>query len=395
MALFNDLAYGTPLGAQDKSPMGYGASIGSPQEMAYGVPSPENIYADVLNEMAAIVRENSGNANRLPTITRIGTTLTSLSYFGGVLARNGKIYCAPYNATNVMEIDPIRRTLTTFGTVAAGAAKYLGGALGPNGKIYCAPLLATTILEIDPDRRIVSTFGSTSGFGYQAGAITLRNGTILCSPDNGGNNNTAALINTSNRTVSRFISPPAGTQLPPSIGIQLHPLGLAICGPQVSNTMLVIDVETRTYTTGSGPLTPTNGDWNGGALAANGNIYFVPTQNPTSVLEFNPYKRTVTQFGNITPAGSIKYGGACLAPDGNIYAIGQTNVVLRINVYNRTVSTFGSVPGAFRGLHMALNGKMYAIPLSVSSPGGTFELDFTYLKKFSDNLVLSTYINNF
>jgi streptogramin lyase len=393
MALNNDLAYGTPLGAQDKSPIGYGASVGLPQEMAYGVSSPENIYADVLNEMAAIVRENSGNANTLPTISVIGTTSTSNAYWGGVLARNGKIYCAPYNATSIMEIDPIRRTMTTFGTVAAGAAKYLGGALGPNGKIYCAPLLATTILEIDPDRRIVSTFGNTTGFGYQAGAITLRNGTILCGPDDGGSNNTAALINTSNRTISRFISPPAGTQLPQSIGIQLHPLGLAICGPQTSNTMLVINVETRTYTTGSGPLTPTNGDWNGGALAANGNIYFVPNQNPTNILEFNPYRRTATFFGSIGSAGTPKYSGACLAPDGNIYAIGNSGTVLRINGYTRTVTTFGTISGAYRGLHMALNGKMYGIPLSVTT--GTVELDFTHLKKFSDNLVLSTYINNY
>lgn len=395
MALFNDLAYGTPVGEQDKPSTGYGASVGSPQEMAYGFPSPTNAYVDVLNEMRAIVRENSGNANRLPTITRIGSGTTTNSYFGGVLARNGRIYCAPSTATNVMEIDPIRRTLTTFGTVAAGAAKYAGGALGQNGKIYCAPLLATTVLEIDPDRRIVSTFGNTTGFGYQAGAITLPNGTILCAPDNGGVNNAALLINPTNRTISRFISPPAGTQLPQVIGIQLHPLGIAVCGPQTSNTMLIIDINNGTYVTGSGPLTPTNGDWNGGALAANGNIYFVPLQSPTSVIEFNPYRRIVTQFGSITPGGTQKYGSACLAPDGNIYAAGNTGVVLRINVYNRTVSTFGSIPGVIRGLTMALNGKMYAIPTTVGATGGTYELDFTYLKKFSDNLVLSTYINNY
>lgn len=392
MAIFNELGYGVPYGDPGSANTTFGASQGKQQEMAYGTPSPSNIYLDVLNELNAVIGQNR-NTTILPTITRFGTLSTSNAYFGATLARNGNLYCFPYNATNVLEINPSRRLLTTFGSVSNAVAKYAGGALGQNGKIYGAPLLATTVLEIDPDRRIVSTFGNTTGFGYQAGAVTLPNGTILCSPNNGGSNNTALLINPQQRTISRFISPPAGTQLPQSISIGLHPLGIAVCGPQTSNTILTIDVNNKTYTTGSGPLTPTNGDWNGTALAGNGNIYFVPTQNPTNILEYDPYRKVVSFFGSIGSAGTIKFGGAALGPDGAIYTAGNTAFIARIDVYKRTITTFGSISGQYRGIYLALNGKMYLIPLTANP--GTYELDFTHLKQFSNNLTLSTYLNNY
>ena len=37
---------------------------------------------------------------------------------GGVLAGDGKIYCVPWAATEVLVIDPVTRTLSTFGSVS-------------------------------------------------------------------------------------------------------------------------------------------------------------------------------------------------------------------------------------------------------------------------------------
>ena len=65
---------------------------------------------------------------------------------GGVLAPNGKIYGIPYASTTVLEIDPVARTATTFGSVTG---YWQGGVLAPNGKIYGIPHNSTTVLEID------------------------------------------------------------------------------------------------------------------------------------------------------------------------------------------------------------------------------------------------------
>ena len=66
----------------------------------------------------------------------------------GVLAPNGKIYGIPYNSTTVLEIDPVARTATSFGSLT-GTYKWISGVLAPNGKIYGIPANSTTVLEID------------------------------------------------------------------------------------------------------------------------------------------------------------------------------------------------------------------------------------------------------
>ena len=38
-------------------------------------------------------------------------------YNGGVLAPNGKIYGIPSNMNNVLEIDPVAHTTSTFGNI--------------------------------------------------------------------------------------------------------------------------------------------------------------------------------------------------------------------------------------------------------------------------------------
>jgi len=66
---------------------------------------------------------------------------------GGVLGLNGKIYGIPRDSVNVLEIDPVTKTIDLF-TSFSGSAKLGGGVLAPNGKIYGMPQSATQILEI-------------------------------------------------------------------------------------------------------------------------------------------------------------------------------------------------------------------------------------------------------
>jgi streptogramin lyase len=46
-------------------------------------------------------------------------------YAGITSAANGKLYCAPYNATQVLEIDPVTGTTALIGSVYADTLKYV------------------------------------------------------------------------------------------------------------------------------------------------------------------------------------------------------------------------------------------------------------------------------
>ena len=82
-------------------------------------------------------------------------------WIGGVLIPNsGKIIGIPYAAETVLEIDPAARTTTTFGVVSSSVKrKWVDGVLGRNGLVYAIPYDADVVLEIDPDTRALMLFG--------------------------------------------------------------------------------------------------------------------------------------------------------------------------------------------------------------------------------------------
>src|SRR5690606_27977989 len=85
------------------------------------------------------------------------STLSSLSYKNfsdGVLAPNGKIYCAPSSGSRFLVIDTTNDTCleTTFGlTIPSVNSKWQCGVLAPNGKIYFIPSNAKNIIIVDPE----------------------------------------------------------------------------------------------------------------------------------------------------------------------------------------------------------------------------------------------------
>lgn len=160
---------------------------------------------------------------------------------GGVLARNGKIYCIPRDSTCVLIIDPSMNTLDiTSITGLYGANKWTGGVLAPNGKIYCIPRDSTSVLIIDPETNMVDTtsISGLTGTNKYGGGVLGSDGKIYCLPRNVNNPN-----------------------------------------------VLIIDPSTNTIDNFS--ITGLRGDWIGGVLARNGKIYGIPL-NTQSVLILNP-----------------------------------------------------------------------------------------------------------
>jgi hypothetical protein len=283
---------------------------------------------------------------------------------GGVLAPNGKIYGIPFDATEVLEIDPVGLTTSTFGSLGVDAGKWSGGVLALNGKIYGIPLSATEVLEIDPVNRTTSTFGSLGVdlFKWIGGSLAP-NGKIYAIP--GGGTTTEILeIDPVNRTTSTFGS--LGIDTLNWVGSVLAPNGKIYGIPYNSTQVLEIDPVGLTTST-FGSLVGSS-KWSGGVLAPNGKIYGIPS-NATQVLEIDPVGLTTSTFGSLGGDANKWYGGV-LAPNGKIYGIpSNATQVLEIDPVGLTTSTFGSLGGDadkwYEGV-LAPNGKIYGIPLSAT-----------------------------
>ena len=65
--------------------------------------------------------------------------------------------------------------------------------------------------------------------------------------------------------------------------------------------------------------------WAGGVLAPNGMIYGMP-YNSTTILKIDPTTDTATTFGSLS--GTNKWFGGVLAPNGRIYGIPQSSIVV-------------------------------------------------------------------
>ena len=118
------------------------------------------------------------------TVITFGSISGSNKYIGGTLAPNGKIYCAPYSNSQVLEIDCENRTASLIGpSFTATNTRWRKPTLAPNGKIYALPDSYGSILEIDPLVGTASTVGVTSHTYF--GSILAPNGKIFGLPTNG------------------------------------------------------------------------------------------------------------------------------------------------------------------------------------------------------------------
>jgi hypothetical protein len=93
----------------------------------------------------------SFSQSRLDQTTLGGLTSGGFKWAGGVLAPNGKIYCAPLATDSVLIIDPSTNTLdsTTISGIGTQSTDYTGAVLGKDGNMYCVPRNGDKVLVID------------------------------------------------------------------------------------------------------------------------------------------------------------------------------------------------------------------------------------------------------
>jgi hypothetical protein len=185
------------------------------------------------------------------------------------LGYDGMIYGIPYNSTTVLQINPITRTATTFGSITSGK-KWWNGVIAPNGIIYGSPsTINTNILKIIPDLVSPSVSEINLGTVYaSSGAVLGPDGNIYYMPGQS--------------SVSAILDPRTETLLPPI------------------NTFLVRSDA-------------------GGVLASNNKIYSYATSTP-QLLEIDVTAQTAVLV-NYTGTGSWPVNNAVLAPNGKIYGV--------------------------------------------------------------------------
>lgn len=124
--------------------------------------------------------------------TFFGNVPKNQSYYGAILGLDGNIYCIPWHATNVLVIDPVRRVERFLGPLPSAPRSnivprfdngmYAGGVLAPDGKIYCVPSQAENILVIDTVSQSLDCFGKLMGAEKYRGGVLTTDGRIFCIP---------------------------------------------------------------------------------------------------------------------------------------------------------------------------------------------------------------------
>jgi hypothetical protein len=335
------------------------------------------------------------------TVTKVadgsGNLTGTLKWYGGVLAPNGKIYCVPNSATEVLIIDPATNTTdrTSISTGLSGSNKWYGGVLAPNGKIYCVPRNAEEVLIIDPttntaDRTSIST--GLSGSNKWFGGVLAPNGKIYCVPDSAEE---VLIIDPTTNTADRTsITGLSGSEK--WYGGVLAPNGKIYCVPRNAEEVLIIDPATNT-TDRTSISTGLSGSekWYGGVLAPNGKIYCVPG-TATEVLIIDPTTNTTDRTSISTGlSGAGKWFGGVLAPNGKIYCVpNSATEVLIIDPTTNTadresITGLGGTNKCFGGV-LAPNGKIYCVPNSAQNAlainGGSQAIPSWYLSAHYNKL---------
>ena len=140
----NSLARSTKDGNEANRWLWHGAALNQNQTAIYAIPSNAEhvLKIDLLSQKTSLLS--------------IPTTVTPLSqtnkWYGGILGDDNAIYGVPYAASGVLRIDANTDTVELIGEEEFGVKKYNwhGGTKSPkNGKIYCFPAHAQNVLCID------------------------------------------------------------------------------------------------------------------------------------------------------------------------------------------------------------------------------------------------------
>jgi len=261
---------GDDFGAQDCK--FYGAVLSSNGNVVYGVPCN-------FNQFLKINTEND-------TTSLIGNSLATSSmgfnsYMSGATAKDGRIYCMPFDATHILCLDPVTEETFFVGQdLTSSSSKYSSTVLGEDGCLYGMPsTYLTQVVKYDVDKNITTFIDC--GKCSTGGGVLAPNGNIY--------------------------------------GMPYH-----------DSHILCLNVKEQTTSFVGTPF-PGHSRWEGGTVGEDGCIYFVPYFS-SNVLKFDPIDHDITILQPELTQSGCKWSFSVLGHDGHIYCIPcRANHVLRIN----------------------------------------------------------------
>ena len=87
-----------------------------------------------------------------------------MKYIGICAGPDGRLYCAPCDASTMLVIDPEMRSLS-FTAGAGSGNQYSSICMAPNGVLHCAPYGAASILLLRPFSENISWESVTAAGG--------------------------------------------------------------------------------------------------------------------------------------------------------------------------------------------------------------------------------------
>ena len=115
------------------------------------------------------------------TTTTYGTLPSGLKYFANIKINNDLIVCVPHSGTQLLNIHPISQTVESYGSFT-GAGLYNSAVLLDNGHVFAIPGIgASQFLDIDPSAKTYELWGSATGY-YDRSYITLNTGELILFP---------------------------------------------------------------------------------------------------------------------------------------------------------------------------------------------------------------------
>lgn len=317
--------------------------------------------------MGAIRRFTFGrNQNVIQGITTTPINIAFSGYSNSTLAPNGKLYFAPGGQDRILEFDPITNAFQKVGQVLAGGTiedKYIGSALAPNGNIYFSPSNANQILELNPNTLNTQLVGVNLGAGgYKYSSITLaENGKMYLGGLSGANE---ILEFNPNTYATQSFGYTGGSFN--YIGGRLATNGKIYLAPFFANQILEIDTNTLT-TQLVGQSLSGSFKYQNVKLARNGNLYFTP-RNATQVLELNTAIMTTQLVGSTDIAGG-KYISGEIGLNGKLYLspFSGSQKVLEFDTNTYASQQVGGNYNGYGGAKLAPNGNIYLSPTLVSN----------------------------
>ena len=305
----------------------------------------------------------------------------SEQYMHGVLAENGRIYCAPASAsTGILIIDPLTNTRRYTSSIVA--PRFTNGAYAYNNTIYFmgqtySPTYYNVIYKFDTQNENISIievpsslFSGLINVQYYTGAVLGPNRVMYAIPAVGFNpfklNHKLLYFDTTTET-SQTLTLTRLQDVGWAGGV-LAPNGCIYGVPSTGSDVMKINTTTNNVSYIALADSSAN-RWYGGVLAQNGKIYCIPSSE-TKILVIDPTTDTVAYISIGAYATALGWAGGVLGMDGKIYCIPRNSSnVLVIDPTSGTVSaipTGDSGDNKWFGGVLGPQGSIYGVPYNAS-----------------------------